>query len=734
MSDGSPLKQLSSICGISDSYRDAWENTIMTSQETHRSLLDAMGFPCDSEQAISDSLERVRHRLTAQMAPRMVVLHKGRTIRIPLRIPSEHVQRSLAFTLVSETGEILTGSTSLARYETQVFGLDPHWITLSPTLAMPALPCGYHKLLLEISGTPLRSETTLAITPARCHLPEDPERQRIGLAVQLYGLRHDNDWGVGDFNTLANMLALSGREGYDFMGIGPVHAQFPADPNHFSPYDPSSRNLLDIAHISILDIPEFADCPEARDICATSTFQATLTAIRWEPLVNYPAVSMLKMQALEALWQHFTRTQIANATARAEAFARFCTQNREKLEQHATFEALHEHFYLSDSWKWNWQTWPLEYRNPESHHVQEFVHQHRNRVDFFMWLQWLAHEQLMSARKSAEDTGMSPGLYGDFAVGLSPGGSVAWSQQESVPTRACLGAPPDKLCPFGQSWGLSAFTPFGLMESGYAPFISAMRENMRYFGALRMDHVMGLSRLFWVPQGHTAANGAYIAYPAASLIGLIALESQRAKCMVVGEDLGTVETSFRKELEQAGILSCRVLMLERSKAGRVPGASKWKTQAIASLTTHDLATCKGFWQEHDISWNNIAGKLGDAATEKTLRRIRRKDKWALLLALAREGLLPEGKTPRQLLAEYDANLPVLLHAFLARTPALAHIISIEDILGLVEQPNLPGTFDEHPNWRRRLPMTIANLSDSGKLSAFRNALLAHAGKEEKPLG
>ncbi len=726
MTDSESIPQLSGICGIADNYRDAWENTIITSRETRRELLTAMGFPCGDETAAAASLERVRHRLTAQIAPRRVVVRHRKPVRIPLRIPAEHATRTLSFTLVAETGETFAGKTSLARNTATPFALDPRWATLTPVLPLPAMACGYHNLLLEIPGTTLRAETTLAITPGHCFLPEDPGRQRMGLSVQLYGLRREDDWGIGDFTALSEMVALCGREGYDFTSIGPVHAQFPADPNHFSPYAPASRSLLDIAHIDVAALPEFGRCPEAQDIFSSAPFRAGLQSIRWEPLVNYPAAAMAKMQALEALWIHFRAT---GTTPRNDDFNAFCIQTGDRLQRHATFEALHEHFYLSDSWKWNWQTWPLEYRTPESRHVQDFARQHHDRVDFFKWLQWLAHAQLRAASDTAKAAGMSPGLYGDFAIGISPGGSVAWSHQESVPAGACLGAPPDKLCPFGQSWGLTAFTPFGLAESGYAPFIEGVRENMRHFGALRMDHVMGLSRLFWVPEGRNASAGAYISYPSNSLIGLIALESQRARCMVVGEDLGTVEPAFRKELEQAGILSCRVLMLERSKGGRVPATNRWKKTAVASLDTHDLATCHGFWQAQDISWNHIAGKLGDEAIEKTLRRLRKKDKWALLLALAREGLLPPGKTARQLLAEYDPELPARLHAFLARTPALAHLVTIEDILGLIEQPNLPGTFDEHPNWRRRLPLTVAALAQGGQLAAFRKAVLALAGKQ-----
>jgi 4-alpha-glucanotransferase len=569
------------------------------------------------------------------------------------------------------------------------------------TLELPAgLSPGYHRLELAADGQ--SATTTLAVAPASAYLPpEFGEGGRAwGLTTQVYGLKSAKDWGIGDIGDLRRLAAEAGSRGAAVLGLNPFHALFAAEPRHVSPYSPSSRTWLDYLYIDVTAVPGFAaaDMP-GKDV---------LAGLSKAGEVDHAAVAAAKRPVLEAL---FRRLRAGKSRALG-AFRKFQREAGPALAAFAIFEALHEHFYGNEG-LFSWKDWPEPMRNPRSPAVAEFARERAERVEFFQFLQWEADRQLALAAKAGRDAGLSVGLYRDAAVGVNPNGAAAWSDQELLSPDAAIGAPPDPLSRAGQDWGLAPINPLVLRRRGFAPFLDTLRANMRHAGVLRIDHVMSLQRLYWIPRGMVGSAGAYVSYPFWELVRLVALESHRHRCAVIGEDLGTVLDGFRETLRAANVLSYRVVHFERrGDATYVPPAD-YPSLAAASAATHDLASLKGFWLGRDIEWRKRLALYPDEAAEATEAGERHRDRRLVLEALAHEGLiawdrfgefLPDGGAPA-----YTAELGDAIHAYLARSQARLMLVQLEDIVGEEEQANLPGTTDAHPNWRRRMTRTLEDV-------------------------
>ena len=354
---------------------------------------------------------------------------------------------------------------------------------------------------------------------------------------------------------------------------------------------------------------------------------------------------------------------------------------------------------------WSWRTWPEPYRNCASREVAAFAAENGERVAFFAWLQWIADGQLAAAHDRARAGGMSIGIYRDLAVASDGGGSMAWSWPQVILAGASVGAPPDDLGPMGQNWGLSPLSPQGLRETGYVPFIHALRANMRHAGALRIDHVMALTRLFWIPPGMTGRDGAYVQYPFEDLIRIVALESRRHRCIVIGEDLGTLPAGFPETLQRFGVLSYRIMSFERTEDGGLKQPAEYPERALVAVATHDMPTVRGQWVGRDIDWR---GRVVDGITPawvESSHADRKRTRQSTIAALREAGLDPGEdavEQPTPALAES-------VHRFIARSPARLLMVQLEDLLDLDEQANLPGTSSEHPNWRRRLPCPVGEI-------------------------
>ena len=533
------------------------------------------------------------------------------------------------------------------------------------------LPMGLHHV--EAEGV----ERFVLAAPTRCLTPAQLGVGRgFGISSQLYGLRTQRGSEIGDFADLAVGVRAAGEAGADVFGLSPLHALFMADSAAISPYSPSHRRFLN---------PLFVAVPEAAHRLSLPVVAAPRSA--GSELLDYPSLATAKRAALEALWRPF------RDAGGSPAFDRFRLDGGVALERHCRFEALHEAVLAEDPKRWGFWCWPHGWDQPDSPSVQSFADAHAERVSFFAFLQWLADLQLADVQATARHAGMRLGLYRDLAVGVSGAGSMAWSTPGLTLRGLSIGAPPDPLGPDGQKWGLAPFAPTALARLGYRPLLDDLEANARHAGAVRIDHVLGFARQFWIPDEAPAAAGTYVDFPFEVLTRLCALVSHRQRCLFIGEDLGTVPEGFRERLNEAGLLSCRVLWFER-EGQRFRSPSEYPKAALASVSTHDLPTVEGFWRGRDVSWR--ADLAGDDDRRAAGLGQREGDKAALVAAIRQAGI-------------DDEDVVVALHRFLARSTSALVLIQLEDLAAMVEQANLPGTTVEHPNWRRRLPAAVEDL-------------------------
>jgi (1->4)-alpha-D-glucan 1-alpha-D-glucosylmutase len=586
----------------------------------------------------------------------------------------------------------------------------------------PALAAGYYRLTLE--GAPAHEHCRLIVAPRHCHVaPALQQGERWwGCTIQLYALRSSRDWGIGDFGDLRRLCDAAAHQGASFIGLSPLHALFPHNPAAASPYSPSSRKALNPIYLDVQTLVDLGGCEEAVQKVQSEGFQERLQALREAEMVDYEGVAQAKLEVLRILWRHFEQHELDKDRSRGAHFLAYMREREQTIGRHALFEALQDHLFAQDPNVWGWPAWPEEYRDPSGPAVQAFQERNASAVRFRFWLQWLAEVQLESCHRYARTRGMGIGLYCDLAVGVNGGGAETWVEHELFALGMHAGAPPDPLAPTGQDWGLPPWSPQRLRQARYQPFIDTLRANMRHCGALRLDHVMALMRLYWTgPEG-----GTYVEYPLEELMGVLALESQRQQCMVIGEDLGNVAPRMREAMREGNLLSYRPLLFEREEDGGFRRPSQWQPKALAVVSTHDLPTLRGFWMGEDIE---LAGKLElypDQAAHEGQVLNRAQDRARLLLALQREDLLPEGTTV-QPTSLPDATQPLVdaVYAFLARTPCWLVGVQLEDVTGQMLQVNVPGTTeDRFPNWRRKLSVTVEALGSDARWASLAAVLRA----------
>ncbi|MBI5616647.1 MAG: malto-oligosyltrehalose synthase [Gammaproteobacteria bacterium] len=595
---------------------------------------------------------------------------------------------------------------------------------LACTLHLPMLPEGYHRLRLY-EGEQVLADTPVIVAPARCYLPPVlADAGRLwGPAVQLYALRSERNWGIGDFTDLRGVIEHCAARGAGLVGLNPLHALFLDEPGHASPYSPSTRLFLNPLYLDVERSEDLQECAEARALLQTPDFLARLQQLREAPLVDYAAVTAVKLQVLGLLHASFRERHLAPGDTRGRAFERWRQARGAELRRHAVWAALREHFGRTPGGTRAWQAWPDDYRDPDAAAVTAFATGHAERVEFFEYLQWQADVQLAELAARARQLGLPVGLYGDAAVSVDRAGSDVWAHQSWFALDASIGAPPDDFSLDGQDWGLPPWYPAALQAEAYAPFIALLRSGMRHMGALRIDHVMGLLRLYWIVPGGNARDGAYVHYPLDDLLAVLALESHRHRCVVIGEDLGTVPDDVRRALADAGVLSYRLLFFERDHDGDFRAPGDYPAQALVAASTHDLPTLAGFWEGADLA---LRAELALFPSDETRQRqiVARADARArLLLLLERQGLLPDGVTADpQSLPRMTAELSRAVHVLLARTPAKLLLVQLEDVLGMRDQANVPGTVEAHPNWRRKLELTLERWPQDERFVALCAAL------------
>lgn len=572
------------------------------------------------------------------------------------------------------------------------------------TLPSP-LGQGYHQLTLRKGRQ--QWQTRIIVAPRRCWTPAALRQGEKcwGALVQLYTVRSANNWGIGDFGDLQQLLQQVAARGGDFVGLNPLHALYPATPEFASPYSPSSRRWLNIIYIDVAQLEDFQQSAAAQKWWQRTTTQRTLAAARDSEFVDYTRVMSLKLTALRHAWTQFSRR--GKDDAQQQAFAEFIQAGGDSLRFQAAYDGIQAERQDKKAGAWGWPAWPESWQRSDSEDVQQWCAAHGDEIAFWQWLQWLAHAQFAQCWQQSQALQMQVGLYRDLAVGVAEGSAETWCDAELYRLEASVGAPPDRLGPQGQDWGLPPMDPHVLHARGYQPFIEMLRANMRDCGALRIDHVMSLMRLWWLPRGESADKGAYVSYPVDDLLAILALESQRHRCMVIGEDLGIVPPEIVGLLRDSGVFSWKVMWFEQRNDGQYRLPQNYPRQSIASASTHDLPTLSGYWQAADFALGEKIGLYSDKAALQSMYDERDEQKQALLAALQEAGAVPaKRKADRQ---EMTPALNLAIHQFLAETGSALLGLQPEDWIGMTTPVNVPGTVDEYPNWRRKLTQPLEDI-------------------------
>ncbi|KGY10027.1 4-alpha-glucanotransferase [Vibrio sinaloensis] len=701
MKEQNALKQVAEMARIADSYVSAWGDEAKVEDETIRHLLASLGYDVTNDETLLQSAEK-KHK--KDVLEPVLVIRDGEPVEVALNLGASARESEFSWQLATEQGEVLEGylQSQIVRDERKEGG--------PLVFALPSdLPWGYHKLTVTRKRRKSPYEMTLIVTPKACFKQADIEngKKMWGPSVQLYTLRTQHNWGMGDFGDLKQLVADIASRGGDFVGLNPIHSLFPANPEGASPYSPSSRRWLNILYIDVSSVPEFSLSIEAQQMVGSAEFQQRLQKARDSHWVNYTEVSELKMSVLPLLFNEFKKRHLDKNSERAQAFLAFVEQGGDSLVHQAAFDALHATLHAEDNNVWGWPVFPEEQRQFNNAAVQKFITQNQDKVHLYMYLQWVADSQIKEAQALAEEKGMSVGLYRDLAVGVADSGAETWADNGNLILDASIGAPPDILGPLGQNWGLPPLNPQVLKATSYDAYIQLLRANMKHCGALRIDHVLGLLRLWWIPKGENATKGAYIYYPVEDMLAILALESHRHQCSVIGEDLGTVPDEIVEILRDAGVHSYKVFFFETSEDdGGFISPAHYAEQSMSALCTHDMPTLRGFWHCDDLKMGQELGLYPDEEQLKGLFEGRLECKQGILDSVAWHGYLPEGVGRDAQYVPMDSYLAEALQLHVAAGASTLLSVQLEDWLEMDQPVNIPGTVDEYPNWRRKLSMNL----------------------------
>jgi 4-alpha-glucanotransferase len=647
----SELHELAAAAGVERHWRDVDGCYQIVADDALEAILLALGHTSGSSAQIRASLRRL-HRHQNGLPP-MVVTEVG--IATPIATRAKKAE--------------ICGEDGIAQP-----------IGITDGILQPITEPGYYTLSFG------RQTLKLAVAPRHCLLPLPNGPKMWGTSVQIPALRGPKPSAFGGFGELVAGAKALGAAGCDALAINPVHALFPGIGSDFSPYSPSSRTFLNIA----MGDPALVGLPP-------------LSSEDSGPLIDWPAAMPRRLAALRDCYAALdarTRAMIAK-DSKAEGTA---------LRRHALFDALYCHFHSKGAK--DWRDWPATFRNPDSPAVVQFAKDHAEEIDFHLFAQWLARAGLEAAQKEATDAGMALGLIADLAVGVHPGGSDCWAMPDAMLKSLTIGAPPDPLGPHGQNWSITGFSPAGLRDSGYQPWIAMLRSALRHAGGLRIDHAFGLARLWIIPEGQSSSQGAYLNYPFLDLVRLVTLEAHRASAMIIAEDLGTSPFGFTQAVSDRNILGMRVLWFERAADHGFIDAHDYPPNCVAMPGTHDTHTIAGWWTGRDLDWADRLGRLPSDIDRAKAEEIRDWDRGLLWSTIGDDRPRPAPDNPAPVV---EAAL-----AHVAKSPAVLALASTEDLLGDTEQLNIPGTVTEHPNWRRRLPAPLQDLVQQPTPNVERN--------------
>ncbi len=571
---------------------------------------------------------------------------------------------------------------------------DTLWIKL------PQLACGYYTLSAETGGK--CRLVRLIVAPESVYQPKllASGGRMNGLTMHLYSLRSERNWGIGDFTDLLNLMKYGAEKKLDFVGINPLHALFTSKPAFASPYSPSSREWLNPIYLDIEKVGAFTYNEQLKNWLAQPKIRQRIAALRVTETVTYTAVWACKRDALHMAFNAFEQDTCEAAANERAAFEAFVLEKGKALKGFGLFEALDQ--YYSRPGQVGWQSWPSEFHQPDGEAVEKFARSHEREIRFYMWLQWLCSEQLREVNQTAAEYGVKLGIYGDLAVGVARGSADTWLNRQDYCMDLSVGAPPDPLGPTGQNWDLPPLNPLMLKHTGYEKFAHLLRENMRLYGVLRIDHVMALCRLWWVLNGKTADFGAYVHYDAEVMFAILALESRRNRCVIIGEDLGTVPDEARHLLNRYQVFSYKVMYFSKGWNGfQLP--EEYPEQAITVISTHDVVPLAGYWTGKDLDTMFKLGTLPDAAAFQTALDERERDKADLLDKLKETGCLGADV---QMPAKADETLLAALHKYGALSRSKLYAVQLENLLGVIDNLNVPGVTEGYPNWAQKMPVSL----------------------------
>ena len=703
------LQKLADKLGIVTKFSDS--GLVKKDYEVDESVVhfmaEKLGYKAGNIGEIEKSLADFDKRRWQQTLENIYVVEQGKIV-FDAVVPADKAQSFFALQIENKETGIRSEVTFDVRPTDETYTIGKTLYVKLLVSVIGDLPIGYYHLTFTVGDKKYKS--TLAVAPKHCYENPALSAGKIwGYALQLYSLRSERNWGVGDFTDLKNFIEMCSRCGADIIGLNPLNVLVHTYPEDASPYCSISRLFLNPIYIDVEAVPEF----KAEDL---NEHHDKIAELRSSELIRYGEVYPLKIAVLEKLYGRFMADVHSE---RQQAFKAFVEEQGEDLHKLALFQTLYD--LKSQHICGGWRAWEEEFQNPYSPVVRKFAEENADRINFFKYLQFEADRQFEDAYRKVKECGLKVGMYRDLAVGVGKDSAELWSDNDLFIKDAGAGAPPDAFFPTGQKWGLGAFNPYVLKERCYEPFIRILRANMRSAGALRIDHVMGLMRLYIIPDN--GEQGTYVMYNFRDMLNILAIESYRHSCQIVGESIGNVPDGFLETLSSKNIYALSVLWAERQDAGwgdfRAP--ETYPVQAFTSVGTHDMAPLRMWWFGYDIEVMSSLGLMDEEAKKGAYAK-RENDRWKLLSVLDTHGCWPEDNLRKDnyIYGEaYPEGIEEAVHRFAAKTASKVFLAQLEDILHVEKLQNLPGTDrDKHPNWRRKLPVSLERLE--GDIAYIRN--------------
>lgn len=717
------VRELVNYKGIGSDFIDAWGKPAKIAVKNQIKLLQAMGYDMRDESSLQHQLH---DEATSEWLQGLNPVHVFRTnndICIPIRVSIADATAEHTLKITTESGaehkiKFLPSEGSLvASQAVEDIEYQQYLVAVDKVFTE-----GYHQLSLT-KGRKNVAASRLIIAPESCFIPGDiaSGKKMWGLSVQLYCLKSERNWGIGDFSDLIFLVNNAAKQGADFVGLNPIHSLYAADPDTCSPYGPSSRRWLNYLYIDVESIDCF-DSSSVESYMTENDVAAKLVSLRALDFVDYEGVAAQKLAVLGKVFDVYSEKYFSKNSKQKKAFDEFVAAGGDSLHTLAVFETLQMELKNKGKAHWGWPVFPDGYQEAHLPAVRRFAKKHAHQVDFHKFLQWQASLQFEAASKAAKDAGMSIGLYRDLAVGVSEGSAEIWGNQSLYCTDVSVGAPPDILGPLGQKWGLPPMDPDALYQQAYQPIIDLFESNMHASGALRIDHVMALLRLWWVHKDDDANDGAYVNYPVDDLLAILALESQRNKSLVIGEDLGTVPDSIRTKLQENGMYSYRVFFFEQAQDGGFFSPSHYPEQSMATLTTHDMPTLIGFWHCDDLVLGKDVGLYPDEDVLATLYADRHDNKQQILNTLHGHGSIGDDISRDVHYVGMNKSLNHGMQTHMAGGSSALLSLQLEDWLEMEKPVNIPGTFKEYPNWKRKLSHNLEDIFTRADIQSLAKAI------------